>query len=132
MSVQSNTPSGWIGWIYFAGFMMMILGGMQAISGLAGIFRDSYYIVTQSHLLVFNYRAWGWISLLLGVLIFFAGYELFRGALWARIVALFLAGLSVLSNMAFMDAYPLWSIMMIVVDILIIYALLVHGRELRE
>jgi hypothetical protein len=132
MSNLTNSPSGWVGWGYFAGFMMMVLGGMQAINGLAGIFRDTYYVVTQNQLLVFNYKTWGWISLVLGVVIFFAGYELFRGALWARVLAIFLAGLSILANMAFMDAYPLWSIMIIVIDIFIIYALLVHGKELGE
>src|SRR5262249_54412228 len=132
MSAKSNSPSGWTGWVYFAGFMMMLLGGLQAIAGLTGIFRQSYYVVTQSHLLIFDYKAWGWLSLILGIIIFMAGYELFRGALWARVVAIFLAGISILANMAFMEAYPLWSILIIVVDILIIYALIVHGDELED
>ncbi len=130
MATRNSSPSNWVGWAYFAGYMMMILGGLQAISGLTGIFRQSYYVVSQNHLLVFDYRTWGWVSLILGIIIFMAGYELFRGALWARVVAIFLAGLSILINMAFMDAYPLWSILIIIVDILVIYALLVHGNEL--
>ena len=132
MATQNNTPSGWVGWAYFAGFMMMILGGMQAISGLAAIFKSGFYVVNSTHLLVLDYRQWGWIALLLGVLIFFAGLELFRGALWARIVAVILAGLSFLANMAFINTYPLWSVTIMVVDVLVIYALLVHGNELRE
>ena len=130
MATRNDSPTGWVGWAYFAGFMMMVLGGLQAIDGLTGIFRPSYYLVTQTHVLVFDYKTWGWVSLVLGVIIFMAGYELFRGAVWARVVAIFLSGVSILANMAFMDAYPLWSIMIIVVDILIIYALLVHGHEL--
>lgn len=132
MATQNNTSSGWIGWIFFAGFMMMLLGGMQMISGLAAIFHSGFYVVTQNHLLVFDYRQWGWISLLLGIVIFFAGLELFRGALWARIVALILAGLSFLANMGFIDAYPLWSLLIMLVDVLVIYALLVHGGELES
>lgn len=132
MSIQTNSPTGWVGWGYFAGFMMMVLGGVHVIDGLAAIFRDVYFVVAQNHLLVFDYRAWGWFSLILGIIIFFAGYELFRGALWARVFAIFLAGLSILANMAFMDSYPIWSILIIVIDILIIYALLVHGSELGE
>ena|SRR5580692_2974733 len=130
MASRDSSPTGWVGWVYFAGFMMMVLGGLQAIDGLTGIFRKSYYVVTQSHILLFDYRTWGWLTLVLGILIFMAGYELFRGAVWARVVAIFLAALSILANMAFMDAYPLWSITMIVIDILIIYALIVHGNEL--
>lgn len=132
MATQNNTPTGWVGWVYFAGFMMMILGGMQAIAGLAAIFKTAFYVTAQNHLLVLDYRQWGWIALLLGIVIFFAGLELFRGALWARIIAIVLAGLSFLANMAFIDAYPIWSILIMVVDAVIIYSLLVHGGELGE
>ena len=132
MANQTNTPTGWVGWVFFAGFMMMILGGMQAIAGLAAIFKSGYYVVSANHLLVLDYRQWGWIALVLGIVIFFAGLELFRGALWARIIALILAGMSFLANMAFLNAYPIWSILIMVVDVLIIYALLVHGKELGE
>ena len=132
MSAQNNSPSGWVGWIYFAGFMMMLLGVLEAIAGLAAIFKDNFYLVTESHLLVWNYKTWGWISLILGVIVFMAGLEVMRGAVWARTVGVFLAGLSLVANMGFMDAYPLWSILMIVVDVFVIYALIVHGNELRE
>lgn len=132
MATQTNTPSGWVGWAYFAGFMMMILGGMQAIAGLAAIFKQTFYITTQNHLLVLDYRQWGWTALILGIIIFFAGLELFRGAMWARVLAIILAGISFLTNMAFIDAYPVWSVLIMIVDVLIIYALLVHGNELGE
>lgn len=131
MNTQNNTPSGWVGWAYFAGFMMMVLGGLQIIEGLTGIFRQSYFIVTQNHLLVFDYKAWGWVNLILGIIVLIAGYELFRGALWARILAITLAAISIIANMAYMDAYPLWSILIIVLNILVVYALLIHGSELK-
>lgn len=127
---NNNTPTGWVGWALFAGFMMMFLGIFQAMAGLAGIFKDNFYLVTQTHLLVFDYKTWGWISLILGIIIFFAGLELIRGAMWARIVAIFLAILSLVANAGFIDAYPIWSILMMIVDVMIIYALTVHGGEL--
>jgi len=130
MTAQSNTPTGWVGWGYFASFMMMLLGVFQGISGLAGIFKDNFYLVTQSHLLVLNFRAWGWINLILGIIIFMAGLELLRGAMWARVVAVVLAGFSLIANIGFIDAYPIWSITMMVIDTLVIYALTVHGGEL--
>lgn len=132
MSAQNNTPTGWVGWGYFASIMMMVLGFLQGITGLAGIFKNNYYVVTQSHLLVFDYKTWGWINLILGVIIFMAGLELLRGAMWARVIAVFLAALSLIANMGFINAYPFWSILMIVVDSLIIYALTVHGGELKS
>lgn len=130
MASQNNTPTGWVGWAYFAGFMMMLLGGLQGIAGLTAIFKQNFYVVTQTHLVAFDLTTWGWINLILGVIIVMAGYELLRGAVWARVIAVVLAGLSFLANMAFVSAYPIWSITIMVVDILIIYALLVHGDEL--
>lgn len=132
MAAQNNTPTGWVGWGYFASFMMMLLGIFQGIAGLAGIFKDNFYLVTQNHLLILNFKAWGWINLILGIIIFMAGLELMRGAMWARVAAVFLAGLSFIANIGFIDAYPIWSITMLVIDALIIYSLTVHGAELRE
>jgi hypothetical protein len=132
MAVNNNTPSGWVGWAYFASFMMMLLGTLQGIAGLTGIFKDNYYVVTQNHLLAFDYTAWGWINLILGIIIFMAGLELLRGAVWARVVAVLLAIVSFAANMAFLNAYPVWSVIMMIVDVLIIYSLTVHGAELRE
>ena len=132
MSAQTNTPTGWFGWSYFAGFMMMLLGVLQSISGLTAIFRDEFYVATQSNLLVLDFTAWGWVHLVIGVVIFMAGLEVMRGAVWARVIGVWLAGISLVANMGFLNAYPFWSILMITIDVLVIYALIVHGGELRE
>lgn len=132
MATQTNTPTGWVGWAYFASFMMMLVGALQAIAGLTAIFKEEFYLVTKESLLVFNFTTWGWISLILGVVIFMAGLELLRGAMWARVIAVFLAVLSFVANMGFLNAYPWWSLIMMVVNVLVIYALTVHGAELRE
>jgi hypothetical protein len=132
MAAQNNTPTGWVGWGYFAAYMMMLLGSLQAIAGLAGIFKDNYYVVAENHLLVFNYKTWGWINLILGIIIFMAGLELLRGAMWARLLAVILAILSFVANAGFVNAYPIWSIIMMTVDVFVIYALTVHGAEMRE
>jgi hypothetical protein len=129
MRAQTKKQTGWVGWVYFSSIMMILLGGFQAIAGLVGIFNNDFYVVTSNHLAAFNYTAWGWIDLILGVIIVMAGFSLLYGALWGRIVAILLASLSLLANMAILNAYPLWSALMIIVDILVIYALTVHGGE---
>lgn len=130
---QNNNTTGWVGWSYFAGFMMMFLGIFQGIAGLTAIFNSDFFLVTKNHLIAFDFTAWGWINLIFGVIIFFAGLELFRsGAAWARVIAVFLAGLNLIGNLSFIEAYPLWSISMSVIDVLVIYSLTVHGGELRE
>ncbi len=131
MAQQEPEMTGWVGWGYFASLMMMILGVFHGIAGLTAIFKENYFVVTANHLLVFNFQTWGWVTLVLGIIIFFAGLELLRGAMWARIVGVMLAALSFLANMSFMNAYPLWSLTLMVVDVLIIYALTVHGSELK-
>jgi hypothetical protein len=125
-------PTGWTGWIAFAAFMMMLLGAFQAIEGLVAIFDEGYYRVTEGGLVVnVDYTAWGWTHLLLGVLLVLSGVGVLAGNLAARIVGVILAALSALVNLLFIEAYPIWSVIIITVDVLVIYALTVHGREMR-
>jgi len=125
-------PTGWTGWVAFASAMMVLLGTFQAVEGLVAIFDDGYYRVTQGGLVLsVDYTAWGWTHLLLGVLIVISGIGVMAGNLAARTVAVILAGLSAIANLLFIEAYPLWSTIVITVDILVIYALTVHGREMK-
>jgi len=111
--------------------MMVLLGILQVIEGFVAIFDDGYYRVAPSGLVVsIDYTAWGWTHLLLGLLIVAGGVGLLSGNVAARTVAVVLAGLSSILNLLFMAAHPVWSIIVIAVDVLVIYAVTVHGREL--
>ncbi len=127
--MAKKNPTGWVGWVYFAGTMLLVVGGLEVINGLVGIFRKSFYVVTETHLIALNYTAWGWISLIVGLLLILTGLGLWAGSTWARIVALLLVVLSMLHNIAFITAYPLWSTTALIIDGLIIYALTAHGGE---
>ena len=125
--------SGWTGWVVFAGIMMVLLGVFHAIQGLVALFQDEYFLVSKSGLtLHIDYTAWGWIQLISGVIVFAAGLAVFVGQVWARTVGVLVAMLSAIVNVGFLAAYPIWSTMMIVLDVLIIWALVVHGGELKE
>jgi hypothetical protein len=126
---KRTEPTGWVGWVYFAGAMLLAVGGLQIIAGLAALFRDDFYVVTSNHLVAFSYTTWGWIELILGIVLLLAGIGIWAGQGWARIVGVFVAVLALLSNFAFITAYPLWSIFGVVISGLIIYALTVHGGE---
>ena len=129
---DTPTATGWVGWVVFAAVIMMMAGGFHALMGLVALFRDDYYVTTSSGLaLTFDYTQWGWTHLVLGAVVFAAGLGLFLGQTWARVVGVVLAVVSALANMLFIGAYPLWSITVITLDVLVIYALVVHGRELR-
>jgi hypothetical protein len=123
--------TGWVGWVYFAGFMMMLVGIFQAIAGFVALFKDQVYLVAPNNLLVLDYTGWGWVHLIFGLVLFFTSFSLMAGQGWGRFVGALLAGLSAIANFAFIEAYPIWSILIIVIDVLIIYALLVHGDEAR-
>jgi len=124
--------TGWMGWIMFAGVMMLLMGAFHAIQGLVALFQDTYYLVAEQGLIVqADYTTWGWVHLILGAVVVLAGIALLAGQMWARIVAVILAFGSALVNIAFLGAYPLWSLMMIAVDVLVIYAVTVHGKEMK-
>jgi hypothetical protein len=133
MMARNNTPevTGWVGWVYFAGFLMILQGVFQAILGLTALLNDKFYVAAQGHLLVLDYTQWGWIHLLFGVLVIVAGTSVFNGSTWARVVGALLAAGNLVLQFAFVSAYPLWSIILMIIDVLIIYALTVHGGEAR-
>jgi hypothetical protein len=128
----TEKTSGWTGWIAFAAVVMMLMGIFHAIQGLVAIFRDEYYLVSANGLVVaLDYTAWGWIHLALGIVVLFAGFALIAGQLWARVVAVALAFFSTLVNIVFLAAYPLWSLAMIALDLVVIWAVTVHGDEMK-
>jgi hypothetical protein len=126
-------PTGWTGWVVFASFMMILVGSFQAIQGLVALFDDGFYLVGESGLVVdVDYNVWGIVHLLLGVLLMISAAGVLTGNIAARTVGVVFAGLSALTNMAFIGAYPVWSLIVITLDVLVIYALIVHGRELHD
>lgn len=125
---SSDVDSAWTGWIAFAGTIMVMLGIFHAIQGLVALFNSDYYLVGKSGLVVnVDYTAWGWVQLLAGIIVAIAGVCLFLGQLWARAVGVILAMISAIINVGFLSAYPLWSLMMIALDVTVILALTVHG-----
>ena len=127
-----DEPTGWVGLLYFAGTMAIMLGGFEATMGFVALFRDDYFAVTRNGLLVtMDYTAWGWVHLLLGVIAVAAGIGIFAGQMWARVLGIAIAVVNALANMAFLPAYPIWSVIVIAMDVIAIYALAVHGREVQ-
>ncbi len=132
-NVQPTTATAWVGWIGFAGFMMVMLGTFHVIEGLMALFQDEYFLVGKNGLTVhLDYTAWGWIHLVGGVVIIAGGVGLFSGRIWARALAVVMAFISAVINIGFLSAYPIWSVILITLDILVIWAVTVHGSEMRE
>jgi hypothetical protein len=124
--------SPWVGWIAFAGILMVILGALHAFQGLVAIFNDEYFIVSKTGLVVeLDFTTLGWLYVVVGAIVVVAGLCVLGGQMWARIVGVLLAAVSLLANVAFLAAYPLWSLVMIALDIVIIMALTVHGSDIK-
>ncbi len=116
--------SGWtIGGTVFAGVIMILVGCFHAIAGLVAIFDDQFFVVASNYTFKIDTTAWGWIHLLVGILVVFAGAYVFSGATWARIVGMTLAALSAIANFFFIPYYPFWAIVIIALDVWIIWAL---------
>ena len=121
-----------VGFILFAAIMMIMAGVFQAISGLVAIFENEFYVATRNYLFQFDATTWGWIHLLVGLIVAFAGWGLLSGRTWARAVAITVALLSAITNFLFVPYYPFWSLLLITLDVLVIWALAAHGGDLRE
>jgi hypothetical protein len=127
-----SRSTAWVGWIWFAAVMMIMTGSFNLIYGLVALFDDKYYTLSRQGLLVFDLTQWGWILLIFGALAVFAGIALFSGSMWARVVAVVLASINAIAHMAWMSAYPVWALIVIAVDVLVIWAVIVHGSEMKD
>jgi hypothetical protein len=124
--------SGWVGWIIFAAVFMIVIGGMNAIQGLAALFRDeAYWVTLGGSVVTFDVTTWGWIHLIFGILLGLVGLMLMRGSTFARVIGIVVVSLNLIAQFSWATLYPFWSLIAIGLDVAIIYALIVHGRELK-
>jgi hypothetical protein len=124
--------TGWTGWIAFAGAMLVVLGSLAIMQGLVAVVNDDWVVWTNAGALLVDITVWGWVHMAIGALVILTGVGLFTGNMAARVVGVALAGLSILVNFAFLPAYPLWGIAIIALDVIVIYALVAHGEEMRD
>lgn len=132
MAKNNSEVNGWMGWIGFASLMMMLAGVFHIITGFVALFQQDVYLATPSSLWVFDYSQWGWIHILGGFLALVAAGSLMQGKLFGRTLVILVAMASAVANMAFVPVYPVWSLLIITIDVLVIWAVAVHGGELKE
>ena len=111
----------------------MVSGIFSAVQGLVALIGPStYYVVTEESLWLLDVTGWGWWNLIIGLLLVLIAVALLAGQTWARVIAVILVILSAVGQLLLIPAQPWWSLIVIAVDVLIIYALIVHGRELQD
>lgn len=123
-------PTAWVGWIAFAAMMMIVTGVFGALSGLAAIVRDEQYVQLNGNIWVFDQTSWGWIHLIIGILVVIVGAMMLQGKAIGMAIGAGIIVLHMIAQFAWMGMYPWWSIVAIAIDVLILYALIVHGGEM--
>ncbi|GAB2984256.1 hypothetical protein LWP59_18035 [Amycolatopsis acidiphila] len=131
-AARTKRVSAWTGWVAFGGVMLILLGLFHAVQGVVAVYDRGYYLVRPSGLVVaVDYSVWGWVHIGLGVVAVLAGIGVLTGNAAARVAAIVIAGVSAVVNLGFVAAYPVWSMVVIALDVIVIYAIVAHGRDLR-
>lgn len=121
-------PSG-DGWVAFAGVLILILGTMNTIEGIAAIGNANFF-VHDTHYVFASLRTWGWVTLILGVCQLLVGLGIFARNQFARWVGVFIISLNALAQLLMIPAYPFWSLALFAIDILAIYGLVAYGHKI--
>jgi hypothetical protein len=125
-----SRPAGWVvGMSVFAAIVMITIGIFHVVQGLAALFRNEIYLVGAQYVFSFDLTAWGWIHLLAGILLIAAGSAILKGKVWARSVGVGFAVLSMIANFLFLPYYPVWSVLIITLDVFVIWALCLYSAE---
>jgi hypothetical protein len=124
-----DEPGG--GWILFAGIMLMLVGVLNVIWGIAAIGDSSFFINDQKYILS-NLNTWGWVTLILGVVQVGAAYSIWAGNQFGRWFGIVVAALSAIGALMSIPAYPFWSLAIFAVDVLVIYGLAAYGGQRRS
>jgi hypothetical protein len=137
MSVNSSSEpdvgpvTAWASLVVLAGMLLAVAGVftlIQAIYALTG----HLFAAADGQPLLLDLTAWGWLHLALGALQLLVGLAVLQGVTWARVTAAVVVGLSAVSQMLFLPTYPVWSVLLIALDVLVVWALCMHGTEVRN
>src|SRR3954447_24632042 len=130
--MTDTTVTGWTGWGVFASVLLLIAGIFDLIFGLAAVIGpNTTVVVAETGLFAVDVAAWGWWHIIAGLALIVLSFFLYRGATWARVIAIIIVIINAVGQLTLLSVQPFWSLTILAVDLLIIYALTVHGRELK-
>jgi len=130
-NTNNQEVTGWVGWLGFASFMLLFAGFFNIIEGVADRARSAVFVHSSGYVWVFNFNTWGWTNIIIGVLLVIASLSLLKGGMYGRVFTGLVVVLSMLAAAASIPIYPIWAIIVLIVDALILYAVIVHGHELK-
>ena len=119
----------WSGWAGFAGLVLIMIGTVNVIEGLVALFDDQQYVVTKAGLVALDFTTWGWLLLAWGALLTLAGLGLLARSGWARWFTIVLVIVNLIGQFGFHAAQPLWTVTVIAMEVLVLYALTVRWSD---
>lgn len=122
-AARGGGSSAWAGMAFFAGLVLILLGALNGLIGLVAVLDSDWLVVTDTALLTVDIAAWGWFWVVMGGVFFATGLGIFAGRTWARGVGVALATVNAVGHVLYMPVYPLWSVLVLTLDVLVIYAL---------
>ena len=125
------SKSFYAGWVWFAGMLMIVIGSLDFFQGLIAVIRDKYYVLAPNQIIVFDMTTWGWVMMIWGIVVAFAGFGLFTAASWARWFTIVVASLNFLAQLSFIGSYQytLWALTVIAMNIIVLYSLIVRWGD---
>jgi hypothetical protein len=131
MSTFTSEPSLWtVGFVAFAAVLMITSGIFWFIEGLAAVLEDEFFVVAPGYAFEMDLTTWGWVHMIGGAVLAVSGFFIFTGNLLARLVGIGVAVLAATINFFYIPYYPIWSLVIIAVSVVIIWALTVYGRDI--
>ncbi|MBH5338358.1 hypothetical protein IHE55_27635 [Streptomyces pactum] len=124
---QSHPAAG--GLVAFAAVMLVVAGILGILRGIMAIAEDDVFVSTPDYVFEFDLTGWGWVHLIAGAVAVLVGMSLFKAKLWARVVAVAIAGLLIIANFLSLPYYPLWSVIVITMYGFVIWALCVVRQD---
>ncbi|MFJ5923965.1 hypothetical protein ACIQF6_15345 [Kitasatospora sp. NPDC092948] len=109
--------------VLFAGVLMLVGGLLELFRGIMAVARDDIFVTTPRYVFKFDLTSWGWIHVVVGALVALTGIFVIRGVVWARMVGVVIVSISVLDSFLAIPYYPLWSLVVIALDVFVIWAL---------
>lgn len=129
---EVQKTSSWLGWVYFAGILMVVRGLFEMFQGIFALTNQHWFVATQNQLVLFDLGPWGWLQIVMGVLLLTGAALVFSGRMWGRIVGVVMMTVAMFVNLMWLPAYPIWGIILVALDIVVLYALVAHGGDARE
>jgi hypothetical protein len=132
----ASQDTAWSGWIVFAAFVLIIVGAMDILQGFVAIFKDEYVVATAKGVALLDVTGWGWATLIWGALLIIVGLGLLAASGWARWLAIIGVAVNAVGQVAFManypQAYPLWNLLIVALNVLVLYALTARWTGFKE